>query len=72
MAEQRVQDQARSGAPPPALAALIERFDPEVIDVPSGTARIRLVVRGEREWDAVISSKRVELAPLRAPTTTRS
>ncbi len=63
MAERIVQDQARSAAPPAALAALIERFDPEVIDVPSGRARIRLVVRGGREWDARISSQRIELGP---------
>ena len=40
--------------PPRALATLVERFDPDVIDVPSGTARIRLVVEGDGEWDALI------------------
>jgi pimeloyl-ACP methyl ester carboxylesterase len=50
-------------APPAALIALVGRFDPEVIDVPSGTARIRLVVRGGGEWDAAISSDRIDLAP---------
>ena len=50
-------------APPAALATLIERFDPEVIDVPSGSARIRLEVRGEPEWDAVISSDGIEMRP---------
>jgi pimeloyl-ACP methyl ester carboxylesterase len=63
MAVPLVQDPAKRAAPPAALVALVERFDPEVIDVPSGTARIRLVVRGGREWDAVISSGRIELAP---------
>jgi pimeloyl-ACP methyl ester carboxylesterase len=63
MAAQVVEDQARGMAPPAALIALVERFDPEVIDVPSGTARIRLVVRGGGEWDAVISSDRIDLTP---------
>jgi pimeloyl-ACP methyl ester carboxylesterase len=49
--------------PPRALAALIERFDPDVIDVPSGTARIRLVVDGEGEWDAVIDLDAIALKP---------
>ena len=46
---------------PGALTALVERFDPEVIDVPSGGARIRLVVDGEGEWDAVIESDAIAL-----------
>jgi pimeloyl-ACP methyl ester carboxylesterase len=50
-------------AAPPALAALIERFDPAVIDIPTGSARIRLVVRGGREWDALISSGEIDLVP---------
>ena len=40
-AEQRPRRKSR---PPAALMALIERFDPDVIDVPSGSARIRLTV----------------------------
>jgi Predicted hydrolases or acyltransferases (alpha/beta hydrolase superfamily) len=47
--------------PPRALAALIERFDPDVIDVPSGKARIRLVVDGDGEWDAVIELDAIAL-----------
>lgn len=47
--------------PPRALAALIERFDPDVIDVPSGQARIRLVVDGDGEWDAVIELDAIAL-----------
>ncbi len=65
MAERLVQDRVVTGVPPAALIALIERFDPAVMDVPSGSARIRLVVGGEGEWDAAISSERVELAPAR-------
>ncbi len=49
------------GAPPRALTALLERFDSDVIDVPSGTARIRLVVDGEGTWDAVIESDAIAL-----------
>ena len=47
--------------PPAGLLALIERFDPEVIDVPSGSARIRLGVAGEGEWDAVIKGEAIAL-----------
>ena len=53
----RVDDKRRDGRvgdPPAGLIALIERFDSAVIDVPSGSARIRLTVDDEGEWDAVI------------------
>jgi pimeloyl-ACP methyl ester carboxylesterase len=63
MVVQRTQGDAPGDAPPAALTTLIERFDPEVIDVPSGSARVRLEVLGEREWDAVISSLGVDLGP---------
>jgi pimeloyl-ACP methyl ester carboxylesterase len=49
--------------PPAGLLALIERFDPDVIDVPSGSARIRLAVDGEGEWEAVIDEGAIELQP---------
>jgi pimeloyl-ACP methyl ester carboxylesterase len=39
---------------PESLAALADRWDPEVFDAPGGRARIRLTVEGEGEWDAVI------------------
>jgi pimeloyl-ACP methyl ester carboxylesterase len=55
--------QVLSGASPVALATLTERFDPEAMDVPSGSARIRLKVRGEGEWDAVITPEGIELSP---------
>jgi pimeloyl-ACP methyl ester carboxylesterase len=48
--------------PPASLAALLERFDPDVIDVPRGRARIRLEVRGRGGWDAVIADGEVRLA----------
>jgi pimeloyl-ACP methyl ester carboxylesterase len=53
----------RKGRPPAALIALIERFDPDVIDVPSGSARIRLTVVNEGEWDAVIDDGAIDLQP---------
>jgi pimeloyl-ACP methyl ester carboxylesterase len=56
-------DAALRGAPPAALRTLSERFDPEVIDVPSGSAAIRLTVRDESEWDASISPEGIDLRP---------
>jgi pimeloyl-ACP methyl ester carboxylesterase len=47
--------------PPPALIDLVERFDADVIDVPSGRARIRLIVDGVGEWDAAIESDRISI-----------
>jgi len=47
--------------PPKSLVALAERFDPDVIDVPGGRARIRLEVNGEGTWDAAIHGGRLEL-----------
>jgi pimeloyl-ACP methyl ester carboxylesterase len=47
--------------PPAGLLALAERFDPEVMDLPSGSARIRLVVRDESEWDALVDGARLRL-----------
>ena len=54
---------ASSSRPPAGLTALIERFDPEVIDLPGGSARIRLKVDGEGEWDAVIDAGAIDLQP---------
>jgi pimeloyl-ACP methyl ester carboxylesterase len=45
-----------------ALSKLIERFDPAVIDLASGSARVRLVVRGTgSRWDALIHGGSCEL-----------
>jgi len=49
--------------PPASLIALIGRFDPTVIDLPSGSARIRLAVRDAGAWDAVIEGDELELEP---------
>lgn len=43
-----------------ALDALVERYDPEVIDLLGGTARIRLSTT-EGEWDAVLEGERLRL-----------
>jgi pimeloyl-ACP methyl ester carboxylesterase len=47
---------------PAALATLLARFDPKVIDVPGDRARIRLEVRGRGEWDVVIVGGEARLA----------
>ncbi|MGH2803398.1 MAG: alpha/beta fold hydrolase, partial [Thermoleophilaceae bacterium] len=49
--------------PPPGIAALVERYDPEVIDIPGGSARVRLGVRGGADWDARINGRRMRVAP---------
>src|SRR5918992_1670965 len=58
---------SRTEAPPPALTRLLDRFDPEVIDVPGGRARIRLEVSGRRAWDAVIDDGKIGLSPPAGP-----
>jgi pimeloyl-ACP methyl ester carboxylesterase len=57
------QELVHTEQPPPGLTALIERFDPDVIDVPSGSACIRLGVKDDGEWDAVIDGDQIELEP---------
>jgi pimeloyl-ACP methyl ester carboxylesterase len=46
-----------------AISTLVERFDPEVIDVPGGRARIRLASSDGEAWDAVIYRDRIRLEP---------
>src|SRR3954451_9672396 len=53
--------QVTSG-PLEAINTLIERFDPEVIDVPGGRARIRLASTSGEAWDAVLRGGRIRLA----------
>ena len=48
-------------APAEAIAALAERFDPDVMDLRRGRARVRLEVTGARACDAVIAGRRVRL-----------
>jgi pimeloyl-ACP methyl ester carboxylesterase len=49
-------------APPAALRRLIQRFDQEAIDVPGGSARVRLAVRDHGDWDALISRGGIRIA----------
>jgi pimeloyl-ACP methyl ester carboxylesterase len=58
---------SKTEAPPQALTTLLDRFDPEVIDVPGGRARIRLEVSGRRAWDAVIDRGEIRLSPPAGP-----
>lgn len=48
-------------APTDGIASLAERFDPDVMHVPGGRARVRLVVTGARSCDAVIAGRRLRL-----------
>jgi pimeloyl-ACP methyl ester carboxylesterase len=50
-----------SQAAPAALRALVERYDPDVMDIPGGRARIQLAVEGEGAWDAELSGDRLRL-----------
>jgi pimeloyl-ACP methyl ester carboxylesterase len=48
---------------PAAFSVLAERFDVEVMDVPSDVARIRLGVEAGGEWDAVIRRGELRIEP---------
>ena len=52
---------AATSEPPAGVAALADRFDAAVMDVPGGRARIRLEVTGGTAWDAVINERGVAL-----------
>ena len=47
---------------PDELRTLAGRFDPTVIDVPGGRARIRLEVTGVTAWDALIAGSDLGLS----------
>lgn len=49
--------------PPRALQTLAARFDPDVIDLPPGGARIRLAVGAHPGWDADVSPAGIEFEP---------
>jgi pimeloyl-ACP methyl ester carboxylesterase len=53
----------QESAPHAAIAALADRFDPEVLELPRGRARIRLEVTGGEACDAVIAGRRLRLRP---------
>jgi pimeloyl-ACP methyl ester carboxylesterase len=48
-------------APADAIVALADRFDPDVIDLPRGRARVRLEVTGDRAADALITRRGLRL-----------
>ena len=50
-------------APADAIAALADRFDPDVLDLPRGRARVRLEVAAQKACDAVIAGRRLRLRP---------
>lgn len=50
-------------APPAGIAALANRYDPDVIDIPGGRALVRLRVEGEDEWDVRLTDSQLRLAP---------
>jgi pimeloyl-ACP methyl ester carboxylesterase len=47
---------------PAFLSALVDRFDPDAIDLPGRSARIRLAVDGADAWDALLSRSGAQLA----------
>jgi pimeloyl-ACP methyl ester carboxylesterase len=57
-----------SSAAPAGIAALAERYDPDVIDVPGGRGLVRLRVRGGDDWDARITGRRLRVGPAREDT----
>src|SRR5947207_2624724 len=48
-------------APPAALRALADRFDPRVFDLGRPQARLRLAVEGTGEWDALLRDGAIRL-----------
>jgi pimeloyl-ACP methyl ester carboxylesterase len=56
---------ARGSAVPSGIEALVQRYDPDVIDVPGGRALIRLRVQGGSEWDARITGRRLRIVEAR-------
>jgi pimeloyl-ACP methyl ester carboxylesterase len=54
---------AKALHPPGVLRELLERFDPHVIDVPGGSARIRLVVTDGEAWDVLVRGPHAWLEP---------
>jgi pimeloyl-ACP methyl ester carboxylesterase len=50
-------------APPAGIAALANRYDPDVIDIPGGRALVRLRAESEDEWDVLLTDSQLRLAP---------
>src|SRR5262245_24011950 len=47
---------------PESLRRLIERFEPDAFDAPTGRARVRLVVTDAGQWDVIIEPEGVAVA----------
>jgi pimeloyl-ACP methyl ester carboxylesterase len=52
---------ATKTAPPESLVALAERFEADVMDVPRGSARIRLEITDGADWEARIARRRMKI-----------
>jgi pimeloyl-ACP methyl ester carboxylesterase len=50
-------------APPSFIERLVDRYDPSVFDRRRNQTRIRLEVRGQSAWDAVVSATAAAVAP---------
>ena len=48
-------------APPRFLSALVERYDPDVLDAPAAGARVRLEVSDGETWDVIVDSRGARL-----------
>ncbi|HMD57542.1 MAG TPA: alpha/beta fold hydrolase [Solirubrobacteraceae bacterium] len=56
---------AMAQAAPDFMETLVSRYDDSVFDARQRVTRVRLVVKGGDEWDAVITDGAAELAPVR-------
>src|SRR4051812_31866442 len=65
MTEAQVLATGQGSSRPATLDALLERYEPEVIDLPRGRARIRLEIRSRDAWDAVLDGDGATLEPAR-------
>jgi pimeloyl-ACP methyl ester carboxylesterase len=53
--------QSPSEAPQAGIGALVDRYDPDVIDLPGGRAVVRLAIEGGRAWDARLTRRSLHL-----------
>jgi pimeloyl-ACP methyl ester carboxylesterase len=54
---------APAARPPEVFRELLDRFDPNVIDVPGGSARIRLAIADGDSWDVRLRGSHARLEP---------